>query len=207
MIRIDSNYPIEEMLEFCKESQNDTRPGAVNMDFVDWENKPHTLLYLLYKEKRFDGPTNGYVMCKKEGRIVCGHGFYVSEIDRMVCMGCRTYTVPGINCHALQGDIKDFIFDIARENGMAGFFISMNEYNKRFVHGYNKINDPANFKTSFRDETGQWWARKDRKISPTVPCDFPINLKNVKQWIIYHLWDSSYENQLKAKLKTLEWID
>ena len=120
MIRIDSNYPIEEMLEFCKESQNDTRPGAVNMDFVDWENKPHTLLYLLYKEKRFDGPTNGYVMCKKEGRIVCGHGFYVSEIDRMVCMGCRTYTVPGINCHALQGDIKDFIFDIARENGIEG---------------------------------------------------------------------------------------
>jgi len=90
---------------------------------------------------------------------------------------------------------------------MAGFFISMNEYNKRFVHGYNKINDPANFKTSFRDETGQWWARKDRKISPTVPCDFPINLKNVKQWIIYHLWDSSYETQLKKKLKTLEWID
>jgi len=36
MIRIDSNYPIEEILQFCKESQNDIRPAAVNMDFVDW---------------------------------------------------------------------------------------------------------------------------------------------------------------------------
>jgi hypothetical protein len=32
-------------------------------------------------------------------------------------------------------------------------------------------------------------------------------LKNVKQWIIYHLWDSSYEEELNVKLKTLEWID
>ena len=54
MIRIDSNYPIDEILQFCKESQNDDRNGSVNMDFVDWETKPHTLLYLLYKEKRFD---------------------------------------------------------------------------------------------------------------------------------------------------------
>lgn len=207
MIRIDSNYPIEEILEFCKESQNDKRPAAVNMDFVDWENKPHTLLYLLYKDKRFDGPANGYVICKKDGRIVCGQGFYVSEIDRMVYMGSRTYTVPGINCHALQGDLKDFIFDTARENGMAGIFTSMNEYNKRFVDGYIKINDPANFKTSFCDENGQWWARKDRKITPSVPYPSPIKLNYVKQWIIYHLWDSSYETQLKAKLKTLEWIE
>jgi hypothetical protein len=207
MIRIDSNYPIEEILQFCKESQNDTRPAAVNMDFVDWETKPHTLLYVLYKQKRFDGPANGYVICKKDDRIVCGQGFYASEIDRMVCVGTRSYTVPGINCSALHGDIKDFVHDVAKENGMAGSFISMNEYNKRFVDGYTKINDPANFKTSFCDEDGQWWARKDRKIHLSIPHHSPIKLNYVKQWIIYHLWDSSYAEQLNAKLKTLEWID
>jgi hypothetical protein len=90
---------------------------------------------------------------------------------------------------------------------MAGFFISLNEYNKRFVDGYNKINDPANFKKSFRDASGQWWARKDRKISPTVSYNSPIRLNHVKQWIIYHLWDSSYEPQLISTLKTLEYID
>jgi hypothetical protein len=209
MIRIDSSYPIEEILEFCRESQDDPREGAANMDFIDWENKPHTLLHLLYKEKRFDGPANGYVIYKKDGRIICGQGFYASEIDRMVCMGSRSYTVQniGINCYAIHGDIKDFTFEVARENGMAGFFISMNEYNKRFVDGYNKINDPANFKTSFCDENGQWWARKDRKISPTVPYHSPIKLNHVKQWIIYHLWDPSYKDQLYANLKSLEWVD
>lgn len=207
MIRIDSNYPIEEIIEFCKESQNDTRPGAINMDFVEWESKPHTLLYLLYKEKRFDGPTNGYVICKKDNRIVCGQGFYASEINRMVCIASRSYTVPGINYYALQGDIKDFILDIVKENNMAGCFISMNEYNKRFVNGYTKINDPANFKTSFCDENGQWWTRKNRKITPPVAYHSPIILNHVKQWIVYHLWDFSYEIQLKAKLKTIEWND
>jgi hypothetical protein len=90
---------------------------------------------------------------------------------------------------------------------MAGIFTSMNEYNKRFVDGYIKINDPANFKTSFCDENGQWWARKDRKITPCVAYHSPIKFNQIKQWIIYHLWDSSYEEQLVAKLKTLEWIE
>lgn len=207
MIRIDSSYPVDEIIEFCEESRDDSRDAAVNMDFVDWENKPHTLLYLLYKEKRFDGPTNGYVICKKDNRIVCGQGFYASEIDRMVCMGVRSYTVPGLNCYPLHGDIKDLTHDIARSNGMAGFFISMNEYNKRFVQGYNKINDPANFTTSFCDADGQWWSKKGRKIHPGTPYDAPIKLNYVKQWILYHLWDTSYESQLLAKLRTMEWVD
>jgi hypothetical protein len=60
--RIDSSYPIQAMLVFCEESRGDLRGGANNMDPDDWENKPGTLLYLLYKEKRFDGFGNGYII-------------------------------------------------------------------------------------------------------------------------------------------------
>jgi hypothetical protein len=96
------------------------------------------------------------------------------------------------------------VFDIAREVGMAGCFFSFNEYNMRYVDGYVRLNDPANFKTSFCDENGQWWSKAGRKIHPFIPHG-PINLKHTKQWIIYHLWDSSHKEHLTAQLKSLEW--
>lgn len=204
MIRINSSYPIEEILQFCEEAQNDGRDGASNMDYVNWENKPHTLLYLLYKEKRFDGTASGYVIFKDEDRIVCGQGFYQSEIDRMVCCGVRSYTVPGINCSAMHGDIKDLAFDIARDAGMAGCFFSFNEYNKRYVDGYLRVNDPVNFTTSFCDENGQWWSRRGRKIHPHVAYG-PIRLKGTKQWIIYHLFEQKFEQELLLNLKKFDW--
>jgi hypothetical protein len=70
LVRIDSSYPLEELIEFCKNAESDTRPGAKNMDYVDWENKPHTFLYLLYKEKRFDGEYGGYIICKENEQIM-----------------------------------------------------------------------------------------------------------------------------------------
>ena len=200
--RIDSSYPIEDLIDFCKKSEQDNRPAAENMVYDDWENKPHTFLYLLYKEKRFDRPENGYVICKEDGNVICGQGFYLSEIENMMCCGVRSYTIPGAHCAHIQGDMNDVVFDIARSVGVDGCFYSLNEYNLRFVDGYIKINDPTNFPSSCRDDTGQWWSKPGRKIYPFKSYG-PIHLKGTKQWIIYHLFDEAEENKLLINLNRI----
>lgn len=202
--RIDSSYPIDKLVDFCKGAESDARDAAHNMVFNDWENKPHTFLYLLYKEKRFDGPKNGYIICKENDKIICGQGFYLSDIDNMVCCGVRSYTILGENCVNTHGDIKDMVFDIAKEAGARGCFFSFNEYNKRYVDGYIKINDPCNFSTSYQDEQGQWWSKQGRKIHPFSAYG-PILLKGTKQWIIYHLWDQTQEQQLLEELRKMDY--
>lgn len=202
--RIDSNYPIEDLIHFCKQAENDHRPAAENMVYEDWENKPHTFLYLLYKEKRFDGPENGYLICKEDNTVICGQGFYLSEIQDMMCCGARSYTILGAHCAHIQGDMNDIVFDIARSVGVKGCFYSLNEYNMRFVDGYIKINDPNNFATSYQDDTGQWWSKPGRKIYPFFSYG-PILLKGTKQWIIYHLWDVNDQQSLLKDLRKIDW--
>lgn len=202
--RIDSSYPIDDLIPFCKEAENDHRSGAENMVYHDWENKPHTFLYLLYKEKRFDGPDNGYLICKENNKIVCGNGFYLSEIDKMMCTAVRTYTVFGENCAHNQGDFNDIICDVARKVGARGIFFSVNEYNKRYLEGYAKINNPKNHPNSYRDETGQWWAKQGRRIYPNSSYG-PIRLKETKQWIVYHLLDMSEQELLLEELRKFDW--
>ncbi len=200
--RINSSYPIEDLIDFCKKSEQDGRPAAENMVYGHWENKPHTFLYLLYNEKRFDGPENGYVICKEDGNVICGQGFYLSEIENMMCCGVRSYTIPGAHCAHIQGDMNDVVFDIARSVGVDGCFYSLNEYNLRFVDGYIKINDPKNFPSSYRDDTGQWWSKPGRRIYPFKSYG-PIYLKGTKQWIIYHLFDEEEENKLLMNLNRI----
>lgn len=202
--RIDSSYPIEDLKHFCKKAENDSRPATENMVYEDWETKPNTFLYLLYKEKRFDGPENGYFICKENGEIICGQGFYLSEIENMMCCGVRSYTILNSHCAHIQGDMNDLVFDIARSVGVKGCFYSLNEYNMRFVDGYVKINDPKNFPRSYQDDSGQWWSKLDRRIYPMTAYG-PIHLKGTKQWIIYHLFDRKDEPELLENLKKIDW--
>ena len=104
--KIDSRYPIEKILPFCEESIGDARPGASNMNPADWENNKASFLYLLYIEKRYNGKGNGYIIYKKNDRILCGSGFSASDIDENIThLSSRSYTVPGIRLPRVQGAI------------------------------------------------------------------------------------------------------
>lgn len=207
LFRIDSSYPIEELVEFCKNADLDSRDGARNMEYDDWENKPHTFLYLLYNEKRFDGESNGYVICKEDDRIICGAGFYLSdEIDNMICCGVRSYTLLGKNCSNTHGDIKDMVYDIAKASGSKGCFYSFNEHVKRYIDGYNRVNNPVNHISSYVDSSGQWWSKDGRKIHRQESYG-PIRLKDTKQWISYHLFNSIEQPFLLEQLKKMDWCE
>ena len=206
LVRIDSSYPIEDLVEFCKNADLDSRDGARNMEYDDWENKPHTFLYLLYNEKRFDGESNGYVICKEDEQIVCGQGFYLSEIDKMICCGVRSYTIPEKNCATTHGDIKDMMYDYAKTLGAIGCFYSFNEYNKQYIDRYTRVNNPVNHVSSYVDANGQWWSKDGRKIHQQKSYG-PVRLKDTKQWISYHLFNSAEQPFLLEQLKKIDWCE
>lgn len=204
--RIDSTFPIEEILPFCEESIGDPRPGAVNMSPVDWENNTASFLYLLYKERRYDGAGNGYIICKKDDKIICGNGFSVSDIDeKMTHLNSRSYTIPGIVVPRIHGDMHTIAVDISIDEGRYGGFSSVNEYNKRFIEGFLKVNDPRNY-PSYERIDGKHYGKPDFRIHPMEPAG-PLNIKRTKQWILYMIWNESHRESFLETLESIRWSD
>jgi hypothetical protein len=203
--KIDSTYPIEKILPFCEASLGDPRPGAQNMSPVGWEENTASFLYLLYKEKRYDGKGNGYVIYKKDDKIVIGNGFSVSDIDeKMTQANSRMYTVPGIPFPREQGAIFDFAVDTSMENGRFGIFSSVNEYNSRYHLGYVALNDPINNPGYFM-ENGRHFAKPGRRIHPGLQSAGPFCIRGVKQWIGYLIWNEAHRESFLQTLDSIRW--
>lgn len=206
LLRIDSSYPIDKILPFCNHAIDDPRPGAVNMTPVDWENNKSSFLYLLYIEKRYDGPGNGYIIYTEDDEILCGGGFSVSDIDPyMTHLSSRSYTIPGVVLPRIHGDIHSMSIDISMEEGRHGAFSSANEYNKRFIPGFLKINDPKNYPTyEFKD--GKHYGKPGIRIHPMEPAG-PLLLKGTKQWILYMIWYEEHRPHFQSVLDNIRWTE
>lgn len=206
LVRIDSSYPIDKILPFCNQAITDNRPGAANMSPIDWENNPASFLYLLYNEKRYDGLGNGYILHIEDDQILCGGGFSVSDIDpNMTHLSSRSYTIPGVVLPRVHGDIHTMAIDISENEGRHGAFSSANEYNKRFIPGFLKINDPTNYpKYFFKD--GKHYGKPDFRIHPMEPAG-PLILKGTKQWILYMIWNEAHRASFLSVLESIKLRD
>lgn len=203
--KIDSTYPIEKILPFCEASIGDPRPGAQNMSPVGWEENPASFLYLLYKERRYDGKGNGYVIYKKDDKIVIGNGFSFSDIDeKMTQANSRMYTVPGIRFPRVQGAIYDFAVDSSVQNGRVGIFSSVNEYNAGFPPRYIALNNPENYPGYFM-ENGKHFAKPRVRIHPGHQSAGPLCIRNVKQWIVYMIWNEAHRESFLQTLDSISW--
>ena len=203
--KIDSTYPREKILPFCEASLGDSRPGAQNMSPIGWEEDPASFLYLLYKEKRYDGKGNGYVIYKKDDKILSGNGFSVSDIDeKMTQTGSRTYTIPGIKLPRVHGALNDYAIEDSMENGRFGSFSSVNEYNVKYILGYIALNDPKNHPGYFM-ENGKHFAKPGVRIHPTIQSAGPLRIRGVKQWIGYLIWNESHRESFLKTLESIKW--
>lgn len=203
--RIDSSYPIDKLLPFCKHALSDSRPGAQNMSPVNWETNNASFLYLLYIEKRYDGNCNGYFIHERDNTILCGNGFSASDLDpKMTHLNSRCYTIPGVQLPRIHGEITDLIVDISIREGQQGAYTSFNDYNKRLVDGYMYINEPSSHKRYFM-ENGKHYARPGVRIHPMTKGKVPYLLKGTKQWIIYMIWEESYRETFESMMHNLRW--
>lgn len=208
--KVNSNYPIEQLIDFCKISEKDEKPAARNMTAEDWENNPSSLLYTIYKEKRFDGEYSGYLIQRIDNNIVFGMGYYPCDIDpTMIITGSRVYADPNFlsstknywslaNMYGtMQHDISDFAF----EEGFRGEYVSFNEYNLELCEFIYQINLPDNYKRYYKDENNKHWRKPGFRITPYKKIG-PVTIKYTKQWVLYHIYeDHWYENTFVKNLE------
>ena len=181
LVDIDSTFPIESLIEFCSHAEND-RPelkANTNLSVRNWENSPNTLLFTIYKEKRFDGARARYRGVALNGKIVAAAGYYQLDNYPEIClMSCRTYTIPEFRSNLIHGKllVPSFIKDAENLHYKVGMF-TFNEYNiwlKRAISRFGKTIDGY---SGWKD------------------LGFPITVKNTTQWGLYRLIDVSYEQQ------------
>lgn len=208
---INSTFSKLKIIEFCLNALEDKRPNAVNMDPIDWENKPHTLMYCLYKEKRFDGPKSGYLIKIVNGEIVAGMGWYPSDLDSNIYALCRAYTAPNflkglsVNNAAMTNEMQFAIEDYAMAQGYKGGCISVEEYNKKALDKMISVNDISRYplyqkvgKIEYREPGVRMRQRKYAGM---------FHIRNSNQHLCYHLFDSEYEQTFLENIECHRTID
>lgn len=207
--KIDSSYPIQPILEFCSKSLGDERPNAINMDPINWENKSNTLLYVLYKEKRFDGPKAGYLIYTENQQIVAGMGWYPSDWDANVFVQSRAYTIPGylknvsVRNAPLTNDLTWFMEDATISQGYKAGCVTVEKYNKKIIDTSIKLNDKTRFPLYRKEVLDGVVVREWRE-----PCIRMrqqkyaglYNIRNTEQHVMYYLYEPDYEKEFLRKI-------
>lgn len=176
----------EHIFNFCKRNYSD-EPIMQNYDVDDWKNKSNTLLYLLYKEKRFD--ECGYGIYIENDEMVAGSGMYRSEIHPDIFVfACRTIKDKSYKGHdkTVMRDIWAEQVKILKNKNALGIIITYDiSKEKRMFDLFEK--DPKLLESS-------------RLINNGIPelqnlkiLDKPVIIKETVQRVIYKFFDESME--------------
>jgi hypothetical protein len=206
--KISSSYSVDKIIDFCKLANNDKRPSAVNMDYIDWENKPHTFLYKLFIEKRFDGDRAGYFIYKENDKIVAGSGYSPFTIDENMYCQSRSYAVPAKNLYdQRQGIIKltMVISDDSFYRGYSGGVLSFEPHNEEFAEKLRRVEEkhtksPTYYTRKIGDKIYQHYKKDLKRCIPLTRYEHIVNYNYSKQIIMYHLFDLDYEKTLITNL-------
>jgi len=200
-----SNSSLVPVFNFCFQAKNDKRPAAVNMDAMDWQHKPHTLLNHLFKQKTYD--TGGYSLLTRNNKTVAGSGYYQTDLSEHVYVcASRAYTVRGVKdgYTYLQGELWHAQLDKIREAQGKIAIGSFNDYNKHFIDTLVAINNPDNWKTSFQ-ENGLWYRKPGKRIQPIKALPFSVNYQYTEQWLVYAVFDPEYEMEFLDIMRSIKY--
>lgn len=200
--KIDSSYPIDKLIKFCKEAIDYKIPATVNLQYENWESKPHTLLYVFYIEKRFDGDESGYFIYKKQENIIAGCGHYPFDIDRnMYCQG-RGFTVKRTtDFHKLSYAISDDCLSFGYKGGVSTFEPHNLDFAKKLVR-VSEQKKGVHYKKHRSGEKviRHTYKKLGRRFIPFEMYDGRINYRNCEQYVTYHLFDEGYEKTFTKNL-------
>ncbi len=187
LVKIDSKFPIEKVLEFCQHSKTDTLPGSHNLDTDDWENKTHTLLYLIYIEKRYDIVGSSYIGLEYNNKVIAGAGYYPLDLDQnVVNLNSRYYTIPSYRNNVFQGTyiLPKMLDEVSKIYKVALF--SYNSYNLWLRNALIRINE---------NKAAFFGKRIPEGYKGWTELECPLLIKNTEQYCFYKLFDPSYEKQ------------
>lgn len=117
-----------DIKNLCWKAQSDIRePAHINMVTDNWENKPHTLLHQIHKQKKYhDGRL---FLAYYDEELIGISGCYGYNNDVILC-GTRTWTLKEHRTKYVHGNyIFPAQFEWAKEKGYKEAWLTFNEYN------------------------------------------------------------------------------
>lgn len=125
-------------------ADQDSDPAGRNFQTTDWPNRPETLLYCLYIEKRFD-PPNGCLFAVVSGdELVSVGGVYRSDFnfEHIAIAGVRTYTSPARRNRFWHGEyLIPSQIEWASAQKMSQVVFSVNLENDKLIKFLNRATE------------------------------------------------------------------
>jgi len=209
--RVTSKYPIKKLMDFCEAAKHDGRPAAINIRADNWENNPNTLLYCLYKDKRYDDRA-GYYIYRENGVILSGHGYYPFDEDPNIYVQSRLYSIPSHKKSLSKNTttsnmLGSHIADVALTQGYLGGIITLETYNSPLADKIVRITNPERYPNYYYDTDiingtvckVRHYKDLDLRTQPMKKYGTCM-IKEVKQIVLYHLFDEYYKDELFNRL-------
>ena len=176
---------LNDIFSFCKKCELDTkRPASENMAYTDWENKNHTLLYLLFKTDRFKtGKGIFSFLYDDDNEIVASSGSYKAEFDHNVVIGAvRAWKMPKYRGSIVVAEhIMPIHISWAIGEGAKVFALTFNEYNKGVMMSMNRQGKYAKIK----DKYFMFGSLSNTFYREFTPLPYKVIIQNTEQYVIY----------------------
>ena len=191
-VRIDSQHIVDNKLfDMCKTAEFNTDPTAENIEFLDWWDRPETLLHQIFKQKAYD--EGGYFAYEEDDKYLGGMWFYPYEGDKniFVCP-VRLYVIPDLGIKKSITVIQKLVHHVVRfaKDDYRAMMFFVNEHNRWRLKSLSKTVDPK---------------KNDYTVFPNMPFveyESPVNYKYTEQTALYLNYDD-YEKEI---LKCLQEI-
>lgn len=132
----DEQY--SRLITLCQDAYDLKEPAYENYDVSDWQNKPHTLLNLLYFKKRFDI----FNIVLDDNKPIAMSGTYLWQNTPII--GVRAFTHPdyrggGNWCQARHIFPKQI--EYWESKGFDKVWLTFNEYNHRLINFLRRMSE------------------------------------------------------------------
>lgn len=128
----------DKLLALCNVAYKLNEPAHENYDVSDWQNKPHTLLNLLYHKRRF-GIFN---IVSDQERPIAMSGAYVFKDVPII--GVRAFTHPDYRGGGHWSQARHIFpkqIDWAESKGYSKVWMTFNEYNYKLVNFLKRMSE------------------------------------------------------------------
>lgn len=185
------HYIKNKIVPWCEEvsveshpNPNKGSPAAYNMGALNWMEREETLANILWNKKRFYKGNGQYYLLEKDDKIIAGSGIHRSEFCSDIALGSvRTFVNKEYRGHHLLGEILwPAQLAWATRNNFKVIVLTVNKYNRGVL---NVIK---------RTGLGHQKNRTDKMFfhNGVFEIPFPIEIKGITQWAIYHKIDEDY---------------
>lgn len=177
-----------KFFDFLKNVGSDDS-ASNNMWDDDWENKNHTLPYILENTDRFKEPNGEFHIVFDDDKIIACGGVYISAFSKYIgILGTRTWVDKKYRNKLIMREVllpRQKAWSI--NQGCKILAISVNEYNRNLLKPFKRIR--------LGEDKNRMTDRQEHHLfyNGAIEVDFPVTIQYTKQWVLYEKLDPSFE--------------